>query len=157
MNNEQLRQRIGNPSWVLDPITELGGVMKAVILSADGMQVGKSDSVSNDDADSIAAMSSSLQGAARAAAIVALDAPEDAPASTITVELEAPRKRNSDERKLIGRLTLMPAGKDTNAFIAVAYSPETPMGLIAHALARQAKNLGEALMSVSARSSDATS
>jgi predicted regulator of Ras-like GTPase activity (Roadblock/LC7/MglB family) len=157
MNSEQLREEIGDPSWVLDPITEIGGVMKAVILSADGMQVGKSDSASDDDADRIAAMSSSLQGAARAAAIVSLDAPEDSPASTITVELEAPRKKDSDERKLIGRLTLMPAGKDTNAFIAVAYSPETPMGIIAHAMAKQAKNLGEALMSVSARTADATS
>lgn len=157
MSSATLRERIGNPSWVLDPITKIKGVRNAVILSADGMVVGASDSADRDTADKIAAMASSLQSAARAAAIEALDAPADSPASTITVELEGPPKKDSEERIVLGRLTMMPAGKRTNSFIVVAYDPDTPMGIIAHAMATQAKKLGESLMSVSARTENSTS
>jgi hypothetical protein len=161
-----LSEKLADPSWVLDPIVAIGGVRNAVILSADGMVVGACDRIERDPKDSraamegIAAMVSSLQGAARAAAAVALDTRRDTPISTFTVELAAvkdPDAEDSEEPISPGRFTVMPAGKYTNTFIAVAYGPETPMGIVAHTMTKQANKLGEALMSVSARTDDSAS
>ncbi len=155
MIQSTLREKIGDPSWVLDPITEIAGVKNAEILSADGILIGASDSLDRDNAEGIAAMVSSLNGAARTAAIVALSAPKNTAISTIIVELGP--AEDSEDQSSPGRLMVMPAGTNTNAFIAVAYGPDTPMGIVAHTVAKQAKNLGEALMSVSARTSDSAS
>jgi hypothetical protein len=155
MSTSTLQEKISDPSWVLNPITEVEGVKHALILSADGMIVGKSDNLDKDSADRIAAAISSLQGAARAAAVEALEAPERTPISTITVQLDA--APDSRDRTSLGTLMVIPAGAKTNAYIAAAYSPEAPMGVIAHIMAKQAKNLGEKLMSVSSRSDGSAS
>jgi hypothetical protein len=150
-----LREKISDPSWVLDPITEIEGVKHALILSADGIVVGASDSLSREDAEGTAAMVSALHGSSRAATVVALGAPKKTPISTITVQLDAPP--DSKDRTSCGTLMVMPAGTNTNAFIAVSYGPEVPLSIIAHTMAKQAKNLGEALMSVSARTDGSAS
>lgn len=138
MTQSTLRDQIPDPSWVLDPITEIG-VRHALILSADGIVVGASGSLGRDESEGIAAMVSALHGAARAAAVVSLEAPTDTPISTITVQLDG-----------TGTLMVMPAG-GANAFIAASFGTDVPMNIVAHTLARQAKNLGEALLSVPAR------
>ncbi|MBT2873522.1 roadblock/LC7 domain-containing protein [Streptomyces cellulosae] len=139
MSQSTLSQQIPDPSWVLEPITEIG-VRHALILSADGIVVGASGSLGRDESEGMAAMVSALHGAARAAAVVSLEAPEETPISTVTVQLDG-----------CGTLMVMPAG-GANAFIAASFGTEVPMNIVAHTLARQAKNLGEALMSVPTRS-----
>lgn len=144
MSQSSLSQQIPDPSWVLDPIVEVG-VRHALILSADGIVVGASGTLGRDESEGMAAMVSALHGAARAAAVVALEAPDETPISTITVQLDAS-----------GTLMVMPAG-GANAFIAASFGSDVPMNIVAHTLARQAKNLGEALMSVPTRSPGLTS
>lgn len=139
MTLSTISAQLPDPSWVLDPITEIG-VRHALILSADGIVIGASGSLGRDDSERIAAMVSALHGAARAAGVVSLQAPEDTPISTITIQLDAS-----------GTLMVMPAG-GANAFIAASFSTDVPMNIVAHTLARQAKNLGETLMSVPMRS-----
>ena len=55
-----------------------------------------------------------------------------------------------------GTYMIMPAGARTNTFIAVAGGLDMPMGTVAHIMARQAKKLGEQLMSVPARTREAS-
>ena len=139
MTQSTLSEQIPDPSWVLGPIIEIG-VRHAVILSDDGMVVGALGSLGRDESEGMAAMVSALHSSARAAAVVSLGAPEETPISTITVQLDA-----------CGTLMVMPAG-GANAFIAASFGTDVPMNIVAHTLARQAKNLGEALMSVPTRS-----
>lgn len=87
MSQSTLSQQIPDPSWVLEPITEIG-VRHALILSADGIVVGASGSLGRDESEGMAAMVSALHGAARAAAVVSLEAPEETPISTVTVQLD---------------------------------------------------------------------
>lgn len=139
MTDTHLRDRIQDPSWVLNPLTEIKGVRHALILSADGMVVAASAGLGRDDAEGIAAMTSALHGAARTAINHALGAPGSTPVQTITVQ--------SDH----GVYMIMPAGVATNAFIAVAGDEEMPMGVVAHTMARLAAKLGEQLMAVAPR------
>lgn len=144
MTESTLRSQIDDPSWVLKPITEINGVLHALIISIDGMEVGASEGLSRDDAEGIAAMTSALHGAARSAANKVLGAPGRTPVTTITVQTDH------------GTFMLMPAGARSNAFVAVAGGPDMPMGVVAHTMAKQASKLGEQLMSVPVRGTDAS-
>lgn len=145
MTESTLRSQINDPSWVLRPITDINGVLHALILSIDGMDVGASGGLSREAAEGIAAMTSALHGAARSAANKALGAPDRTPVTTITVQTD------------YGTFMLMPAGAKSNAFIAVAGGPDMPMGVVAHTMAKQASKLGEQLMSVPVRNTDTPS
>ncbi|WP_377267809.1 roadblock/LC7 domain-containing protein [Peterkaempfera sp. SMS 1(5)a] len=140
MTSSTSRPVIEDPSWVLNPITEISKeVRHALILSSDGMVIGASEGLLRDTAEGISAMTAALHGAARAAANAALDAPDGSPVTTVTVQ------------NAYGTYMIMPAGVRTNTFIAVSGGPDMPMGTVAHIMARQAKKLGEQLMSVPAR------
>jgi predicted regulator of Ras-like GTPase activity (Roadblock/LC7/MglB family) len=130
---------------VLNPLTEIKGVLHALILSVDGMVVAASDGLADAEAEGIAAMSSALHGAARSATNSALRAPTSTPVETVTVQTQN------------GTYMMMPAGAASNAFIAVAGADKMPMGVTAHTMARQARKLGEHLMSVAARTDDGIS
>ena len=132
------RPVIEDPSWVLNPITETKDVRHALILSSDGMIIGASEKLGRDEAEGISAMTAALHGAARSAANAALGAAPGSPVTTITIQ------------NAYGTYMVMPAG-GTNTFIAVAGNPDMPMGTVAHVMARQARKLGEQLMSVPAR------
>ncbi|MFD5110543.1 roadblock/LC7 domain-containing protein [Streptomyces cinereoruber] len=149
MSTSTLARQVNDPSWVLDPITEISGVRLALIISADGIRVGKYENVDEATVETVSAAVSALQGAGRASAVSAFGANPKTPISTITVELGT--DPNSGDRKSVGTFMVMPAGANTNAYIAVAFGPDTPMGIIAQTMAKQAKNLGERLMAVSAR------
>ncbi|MGZ2358491.1 roadblock/LC7 domain-containing protein [Streptomyces sp. 372A] len=163
--NSSLGARITDPSWVLDPITALSGVHVALIISSDGIVVGASEGTTGpadrtmrdmDDhakratVDRMSAVISSLHGAGRAAAVEALGAHATTPISTITVQLDA--DPTSQSGASAGTLMVMPVGRETLAYLAAAFGPATPMGIIAQTMAKQAKNLGDRLMTVSSRS-----
>lgn len=58
----------GDLNWLLDDLVDrLAGVRYAVVLSTDGLLLGRSTSVSRDDAEHFGAMSSTLYGLARSA------------------------------------------------------------------------------------------
>jgi predicted regulator of Ras-like GTPase activity (Roadblock/LC7/MglB family) len=53
-------------SWLLDDVVNrVVGAQSAVVLSADGLQIGKSAGVSKDDSDQLSAIASSLQSLAK--------------------------------------------------------------------------------------------
>lgn len=55
-------------NWLLDDLVErLAGVRHAVVLSTDGLLLGRSAAMEHDDADHFAAMSSTLYGLSRSA------------------------------------------------------------------------------------------
>ncbi|MFE0774201.1 roadblock/LC7 domain-containing protein [Streptomyces sp. NPDC058861] len=149
MNSSTLAAQVADPSWVLDPITAIPDVRLALIISADGIRVGTYKNADENTVETVSAVVSALHGAGRAAAVNALGANPRTPISTITVQLDA--DPDSGHRTSAGTLMVMPAGANTNAYIAAAFGPNTPMGIIAQTMAKQAKNLGERLMAVSAR------
>jgi predicted regulator of Ras-like GTPase activity (Roadblock/LC7/MglB family) len=55
-------------NWLLDDLVErVVGTQHAVVLSADGLLIGKSARLSNDDSDQLSAMASAFQSLARGA------------------------------------------------------------------------------------------
>jgi predicted regulator of Ras-like GTPase activity (Roadblock/LC7/MglB family) len=132
-------------AWFLNPITEIKGVRHALIMTLDGMVQAKSKDLTVDEADGIAAMTSALHSASRAAANTALGAEESLPIETVTV------------RNALGTYMVMPAGAGTNTLIGAAGDDAMPMGVVAHTMARQAMKLGEQLMSVPVRADDGVS
>jgi predicted regulator of Ras-like GTPase activity (Roadblock/LC7/MglB family) len=132
-------------AWYLKPITEIKGVRHALIMTLDGMVQGKSQNLTVDEADGMAAMTAAMHAAARAAANTALGAEENLPIQTVTAV------------NALGTYMVMPAGAGTNTLIAAAGDEEMPMGVVAHTMARQAKKLGEQVMSVPVRTSDGAS
>lgn len=132
-----------NETWYLAPITEIPGVHHALLMTLDGMVQARSENLSADDADGVAAMTSALHAASRAAVIPALGAAADTPIETVTVKIAE------------GTYMVMPAG--ANTLIAAAGDDSMHMGVVVHMMARQAKKLGEQHMSVSARTHDGAS
>lgn len=132
-------------AWVLNPITEIKGVRVALIMTLDGMIRARAGDLTVDESEGIAAMTSAAAASLRAAGNAALRAPESTPIGTITLN------------NAVGTYMVMPAGAGTNTLIAAAGDDEMPMGVVAHAMARQAKKLGEQLMSVPARTDDGMS
>jgi predicted regulator of Ras-like GTPase activity (Roadblock/LC7/MglB family) len=58
----------GDLNWLLDDLVDrLAGVRYAVVLSTDGLLLGRSTAMTRDDAEHFAAMSSTLYGLARSA------------------------------------------------------------------------------------------
>jgi len=58
----------GDLDWLLDDLVDrLAGVRHAVVLSTDGLLLGRSKAIERDDAEHFAAMSSTLYGLARSA------------------------------------------------------------------------------------------
>ncbi|MBA4854538.1 roadblock/LC7 domain-containing protein [Nocardia farcinica] len=58
----------GDLDWLLDDLVDrLAGVRHAVVLSTDGLLLGRSQAIERDDAEHFAAMSSTLYGLARSA------------------------------------------------------------------------------------------
>lgn len=163
MSSSTLAAHVKDPSWVLNPIAEVGGVRLALIISSDGILVGASapeGATVLDDRDRgamierVCAAVSALNGASRAAAVEALGADTRTPVSTITVQLDA--EPGAQDGTSVGTLMVMPVGGGSNANIAAAFGAMTPMGIIAQAMATQAKKLGE-VMSVSSRADGPTS
>lgn len=128
---------IGDPSWVLKPISEVKDVKHALIVAMDGMVLGASEGTDRELAESVSAMTAALQGAARSSSNKAHDLPKETPIDSVTTTSAA------------GTYMVMPAGK--NALVVVVGGPKMPMGVAAQAVAMQARKLGEKLMSVGAR------
>ncbi|MET8655312.1 MULTISPECIES: roadblock/LC7 domain-containing protein [Nocardia] len=60
--------KTGDLNWLLDDLVDrLAGVRHAVVLSTDGLLLGRSTRMSRDDAEHFAAMSCTLYGLARSA------------------------------------------------------------------------------------------
>ncbi|MFC8016586.1 roadblock/LC7 domain-containing protein [[Kitasatospora] papulosa] len=133
-------------SLVLKPLLEIPKVRHVVVASSDGMLVAASENLPRDRAEGVAAMSSSVLSAIRATTNAALqpdtDDPVDNPIETITTITE------------LGTCMMMPAGY--NAFLVVFGDQDMPMGVVAGLAARQARKVGEKLMSVPARDAGGT-
>ena len=133
-------------SLVLKPLLEVSQVRHVVIASSDGMLVAASDDLPRDRAEGVAAMSSSVLSAIRATTNAALQTdpgnPLDNPVETITTLTE------------LGTCMMMPAGH--NAFLVVVGDQDMPMGVVAGLAARQARKVGEKLMTIPAREAGGT-
>lgn len=132
-----LQAAIGDPSWVLKPISEVKDVKHALIVAMDGMVLGASDGTDRVKAESVAAMTAALQGAARSASNKAHDLPKGTLVDSVVTTSAA------------GTYMVMPAG--ANALVVVVGGPDMPMGVAAQAVTKQANKLGEKLMSVGVR------
>ncbi|MFB6988722.1 roadblock/LC7 domain-containing protein [Streptomyces sp. NPDC056178] len=135
----------GSSAWVLKPITEIPGVRHALTMTLDGMVQATSENLTKDEADGIGAMTAALHSASRAATNAVLGVPPSTPLKTVT--------SHNDQ----GIYMVMPVGEGTNTLIAAAGDQDMPMGVVAATMARQAMKLGEQIMSVPARASDAAS
>ncbi|MFF7115525.1 roadblock/LC7 domain-containing protein [Streptomyces albogriseolus] len=133
-------------SLVLKPLLEVSQVRHVVIASSDGMLVAKSEDLPRHRAEGVAAMSSSVLSAIRATTNAALQPDSDNlidnPIETITTITK------------LGTCMMMPAGH--NAFLVVVGEQDVPMGVVAGLAARQARKVGETLMSVPARDAGGT-
>lgn len=142
IDTPSLLAAIGDPSWVLKPISDIKDVKLALIVAMDGMVLGASDGTDRTKAESVAAMTSALQGAARSSSNKAHDLPKETPVHSVTTTSAA------------GTYMVMPAGK--NALVVVVGGPKMPLGVAAQAATKQANKLGEKLMSVGARTDAGT-
>ncbi|MEV8333854.1 roadblock/LC7 domain-containing protein [Streptomyces niveus] len=128
-------------SMVLKPLLDIPKVRHVVVASSDGIVKVASADLHKDRADGVAAMSSAALSAVRAATN---DAVQDDPQKPVDNPIETITTTTA-----LGTLMIMPAGD--NAFLVVVGERDMPMGLVAGTAARQARRLGEKLMSIPAR------
>ncbi|WP_432064844.1 roadblock/LC7 domain-containing protein [Streptomyces sp. C10-9-1] len=126
----------GDTAWVLDPILEIPHVRAAVLLTRDGLVSGFSAALSQDSADRVAAIVSTVQGACRTAAAAFADAPA-AQLRQVVVE--------SDH----GYILVAPT--DHGTCVAAYGGPEVRLDLLGHRVHSQVARLGEKAMAAAPR------
>ncbi|MCZ4118290.1 roadblock/LC7 domain-containing protein [Streptomyces sp. H39-S7] len=129
----------GDTAWVLDPILEIPHVRAAVLLTRDGLVSGFSAELSQATAERTAAITSTVQGACRAAAAAFADR-NDAQIRQIVIE--------SDH----GYILVAPTTHGT--VVAAFGDPEVRLDLLAHRVHSQVARLGEKAMAAAPRGID---
>ncbi|GAA4776116.1 roadblock/LC7 domain-containing protein [Streptomyces sp. C10-9-1] len=129
----------GDTAWVLDPILEIPHVRAAVLLTRDGLVSGFSAALSQDSADRVAAIVSTVQGACRTAAAAFADAPA-AQLRQVVVE--------SDH----GYILVAPT--DHGTCVAAYGGPEVRLDLLGHRVHSQVARLGEKAMAAAPRGAE---
>jgi predicted regulator of Ras-like GTPase activity (Roadblock/LC7/MglB family) len=116
----------GQLDWLLDDLVRrVGQVDKAVILSADGMALGASDTLDRDDAEHLAALAAGLVSLARGAGYHF----GGGEVRQTVIEMES------------GFLLVSAAG--SGACLAVIAGPDADLGLVAYEMATMVKRSGE--------------
>ncbi|MFE3211726.1 roadblock/LC7 domain-containing protein [Streptomyces niveus] len=124
-------------SWVLEPLLELARVKHALVASGDGILRGFSPDLERESREGVAAMMSSLQGAARTM-MVAFSGNEDTKVRTVVIEDDAD-----------GYIFAAPAAVNT---VLVVYGVKgVNLGEVAHHVQLQAQRLGAKVMVSQAR------
>ncbi|MFJ2608527.1 roadblock/LC7 domain-containing protein [Streptomyces sp. NPDC087425] len=129
----------GDTAWVLDPILQVPHVVAAVLLTRDGLITGYTDALSRPTAERVAAITSTVQGAARTAAAAFADR-EDAEIRQVVIE--------SDH----GYVLIVPT--DHGTCVAAYGTGEVRLDLLAHRVHSQVARLGEKAMSAAPRTTD---
>ncbi|MDJ0343758.1 roadblock/LC7 domain-containing protein [Streptomyces sp. H10-C2] len=129
----------GDTAWVLDPILEIPHVQAAILLTRDGLVTGYSAALSQATAERTAAITSTVQGACRAAAAAFADQ-DDAQVRQVVIE--------SDH----GYILVAPTTHGT--CVAAFGDPEVRLDLLAHRVHSQVARLGEKAMAAAPRGAD---
>ncbi|MFE2061302.1 roadblock/LC7 domain-containing protein [Streptomyces sp. NPDC059467] len=129
----------GETAWVLDPILQVPHVLAAVLLTRDGLATGYTDALSQATAERVAAITSTVQGACRAAAAAFADR-DRAEVRQVVIE--------SDH----GYVLIVPT--DHGTCVAAYGDPEARLDLLAHRVHSQVARLGEKAMAAAPRGSD---
>ncbi|MEU9336903.1 roadblock/LC7 domain-containing protein [Streptomyces sp. NPDC048290] len=129
----------GDTAWVLEPILEVPHVVAAVLLTRDGLVTGYTDALSRPSADRVAAIISTVQGAARTAAAAFADR-DRAEVRQIVIESEH------------GYVLIVPT--DHGTVVAGYGDAEVRLDLLAHRVHSQVARLGEKAMAAAPRGTD---
>ncbi|ALC22586.1 roadblock/LC7 domain-containing protein [Streptomyces pristinaespiralis] len=129
----------GEAAWVLDPILEIPHVRAAALLTRDGLVSGYSAALSQDSAERVAAIISTVQGACRTAAAAFADE-DSARLRQVVIE--------SDH----GYILVAPT--DHGTCVAAYGSPEVRLDLLGHRVHSQVARLGEKAMAAAPRVAD---
>ncbi|MDH6695926.1 roadblock/LC7 domain-containing protein [Streptomyces sp. MAA16] len=132
-------RQTGDTAWVLDPILQVPHVVAAALLTRDGLVTGYTDALSRPTAERVAAITSTVQGAARTAAAAFADR-DDAEVRQVVIE--------SDH----GYVLIVPT--DHGTCVAAYGSNEIRLDLLAHRVHSQVARLGEKAMSAAPRGGD---
>lgn len=120
-----------NPSkldWLLnDLVTKLAGVHSAVVLSGDGLLIGRAASLSREDAEHLAAMASAFQSLARSAGR----------------HFDGGRVRQTVVE--MDRVVLFVTAAGQGACLALLASEDANMGMVAYETNMLVKRVGSAL------------
>ncbi|MFY4718803.1 roadblock/LC7 domain-containing protein [Streptomyces sp. LaBMicrA B280] len=129
----------GDTAWVLDPILEVPHVKAAVLLTRDGLISGFSEALSQESAERVAAITSTVQGACRTAAAAFADMPA-AQLRQVVIE--------SDH----GYILVAPT--DHGTCVAAYGDPEVRLDLLGHRVHSQVARLGEKAMAAAPRAAE---
>ncbi|GAA3997218.1 roadblock/LC7 domain-containing protein [Streptomyces sp. NBC_01352] len=129
----------GDQAWVLEPILQVPHVVAAVLLTRDGLVTGYTEALSQASAERVAAITSTVQGACRAAAAAFADA-DRAEVRQVVVE--------SDH----GYVLIVPT--DHGTCVAAYGDGEVRLDLLAHRVHSQVARLGEKAMAAATRGAD---
>ncbi|MEI5102822.1 roadblock/LC7 domain-containing protein [Streptomyces sp. PmtG] len=127
-------------SWVLDDVLKVRGARHAILVSADGLLLQRSDSIGRDDAERNAAALSTMQSLSRAVASY--------------VGQGHGRWRQTLQEYDGGWILLTAAGEDT--YLAVAAAPDVDMEALSFRMQKTTAALREA-MGVAPRSDSGAS
>jgi predicted regulator of Ras-like GTPase activity (Roadblock/LC7/MglB family) len=117
-----------NMDWALDDLVRrVKGVSDAVVLSRDGLALGKSDGLSREEADHLAAVAAGVQSLARGAG----DALNAGNVRQTIIEMD--------------RALLFIAAAGRGSCLAVLSAADAQPGLIAYEMAMLAKRIGQHL------------
>ncbi|MDQ1042745.1 roadblock/LC7 domain-containing protein [Streptomyces sp. V4I2] len=129
----------GDTAWVLEPILQVPHVVAAVLLTRDGLVTGYTEALSQASAERVAAITSTVQGACRAAAAAFADA-DRAEVRQVVVE--------SDH----GYVLIVPT--DHGTCVAAYGDGDVRLDLLAHRVHSQVARLGEKAMAAATRGAD---
>lgn len=118
-------------SWMLDSALEIPGALHAVLISADGLLMARTQDIGKDDADRVAAAMSGVQSLSRSLAFFCEDAQQ--------------RWRQTLVEFDGGWVFLIAAG--AGAYLAVSSAPDVDMGAITFRMQQLVGQLGKALTS----------
>jgi predicted regulator of Ras-like GTPase activity (Roadblock/LC7/MglB family) len=117
---------LGELDWLLENLAEtVDGVLHAIVLSPDGLTLGKSPGLSREDADHLAALGAGTQSLADAVAQL----------------FSGGEVRQTIIEMDVALLFITSAGRGT--CLAVLVDVETDVGLIAHEVAMVVKRVGQ--------------
>ncbi|MGW3287406.1 roadblock/LC7 domain-containing protein [Streptomyces sp. NPDC001002] len=132
-------RQAGEHAWVLDPILQVPHVVAAVLLTQDGLVSGYTDALSQASAERVAAITSTVQGAARTAAAAFADQ-DRAEVRQVVIETD------------LGYVLIVPTDHDT--CVAAYGDGEVRLDLLAHRVHSQVAKLGEKAMAAAPRGTD---
>lgn len=132
-------RNVSDTAWVLDPILQVPHVVAAVLLTRDGLATGYTDALSQASAERVAAITSTVQGAARTAAAAFADQ-DRAEVRQVVIESEH------------GYVLIVPT--DHGTCVAAYGDSEVRLDLLGHRVHAQVARLGEKTMAAAPRAAD---